>query len=74
MLSRVHINFTVSDVDAAVDFYSRLFGAEPSKRKPDYANFRLAAPALHLALPVLGIGFCYTVFFALLRGAPLDNP
>lgn len=55
MTSRVHINFTVSDIDAAVNFYSRLFGAEPSKRKADYANFRLDAPALHLAL-VAGAG------------------
>lgn len=50
MISRVHISFTVSDIDAAVDFQARLFGAESSKRKPDYANFRLDAPALHLAL------------------------
>ena len=24
----------VSDIDEAVDFYSKLFGAEPAKRKP----------------------------------------
>ena len=50
MNSRIHVNFTVSDLDASVAFYSGLFGAPPSKRKPDYANWRLDAPALHLAL------------------------
>ena len=50
MKSRVHINLMVSDLDAAVDFYARLFGSPASKIKPRYANFRLDSPALHLAL------------------------
>jgi catechol 2,3-dioxygenase-like lactoylglutathione lyase family enzyme len=50
MKSRVHISLMVSDLEAAVGFYSRLFGAEASKRRPRYANFRLDTPALHLAL------------------------
>ena len=40
----------VTDVDAAVDFYSRLFGAEPAKRRPGYANFAIEEPALKLVL------------------------
>lgn len=48
--SRVHINIPVSNLDNSIVFYSKLFGVEPSKKKRDYANFRLENPALHLAL------------------------
>ena len=34
----------------AVDFYSKLFGTEPAKRKPGYANFAIADPPLKLVL------------------------
>jgi catechol 2,3-dioxygenase-like lactoylglutathione lyase family enzyme len=49
-MSRVQLALNVADVDAAVDFYSRLFGAEPAKRRPGYANFALDEPALKLVL------------------------
>ena len=50
MKTRVHLHLPVRNLDAALGFYTRLFGAAPSKRKPGYANFRLDTPALHLAL------------------------
>lgn len=49
-MSRVHINIPVQDLERSIAFYSKLFNMEPSKLKPDYANFRLDEPALHLAL------------------------
>jgi catechol 2,3-dioxygenase-like lactoylglutathione lyase family enzyme len=49
-MSRVQLALNVDDVDAAVDFYSRLFRAEPAKRRPGYANFALDDPALKLVL------------------------
>ncbi len=49
-MSRVQLALNVRDVDAAVEFYSKLFGAEPAKRRPGYANFALAEPALKLVL------------------------
>jgi catechol 2,3-dioxygenase-like lactoylglutathione lyase family enzyme len=49
-LPRVQLALNVSDVDAAVDFYRRLFGAEPHKTRPGYANFALDAPPLKLVL------------------------
>lgn len=49
-MSRVHINLPVRDLEAAIGFYSKVFGTEPSKRRIDYANFRLEQHALHLAL------------------------
>lgn len=49
-MSRVQLALNVSDVDAAVEFYSKLFGAEPAKRRPGYANFAIAEPPLKLVL------------------------
>src|SRR5687767_12542435 len=49
-MSRVQLALRVADLDAAVDFYSRLFGAEPAKRRPGYANFAIAEPPLKLVL------------------------
>lgn len=50
MQTRVHINLNVRDLTQSVAFYSTLFGHVPTKVRSDYANFRLDAPALHLAL------------------------
>jgi catechol 2,3-dioxygenase-like lactoylglutathione lyase family enzyme len=47
---RVQLALNVSDIDAAVEFYQRLFGVEPAKRKPGYANFAIAEPPLKLVL------------------------
>ena len=49
-MSRVQLALRVADLDAAVDFYSRLFSAEPAKRRPGYANFAIAEPPLKLVL------------------------
>ncbi|MEA3218481.1 MAG: hypothetical protein QOJ19_4637 [Acidimicrobiia bacterium] len=49
-MSRVQLALNVSDLEKAVDFYSRLFGAEPAKRRPGYANFAIAEPPLKLVL------------------------
>jgi catechol 2,3-dioxygenase-like lactoylglutathione lyase family enzyme len=49
-MSRVQLALNVDDIDTAVAFYSTLFGAEPAKRRPGYANFALESPALKLVL------------------------
>jgi lactoylglutathione lyase len=49
-MSRVQLALNVDDIDAAVAFYSEMFGAEPAKRRPGYANFALEEPALKLVL------------------------
>ncbi|HEX2051338.1 MAG TPA: ArsI/CadI family heavy metal resistance metalloenzyme [Actinomycetota bacterium] len=49
-MSRVQLALNVTDVDAAVDFYSKLFGVAPAKRRPGYANFAVDDPALKLVL------------------------
>jgi catechol 2,3-dioxygenase-like lactoylglutathione lyase family enzyme len=49
-MSRVQLALNVSDIDEAVAFYRKLFGAEPAKRRPGYANFAIAEPPLKLVL------------------------
>ena len=49
-MSRVQLALRVADLDAAVEFYGRLFDAEPAKRRPGYANFAIAEPPLKLVL------------------------
>jgi catechol 2,3-dioxygenase-like lactoylglutathione lyase family enzyme len=49
-MSRVQLALNVDDVDAAVALYSKLFDAEPAKRRPGYANFAIAEPPLKLVL------------------------
>jgi len=49
-MSRVQVALNVSNIDEAVEFYSRLFGTAPAKRRPGYANFAIAEPPLKLVL------------------------
>lgn len=49
-MSRVQLALNVDDIDEAVAFYSRLFGTEPAKLRPGYANFAVADPPLKLVL------------------------
>ena len=49
-MSRVQLALNVSDLDKAIDFYSKLFATEPAKVRPGYANFAVAEPPLKLVL------------------------
>jgi catechol 2,3-dioxygenase-like lactoylglutathione lyase family enzyme len=49
-MSRVQLALNVSDIDEAVEFYSKLFECEPAKRRPGYANFAIVDPPLKLVL------------------------
>ncbi|NJM67610.1 MAG: glyoxalase/bleomycin resistance/extradiol dioxygenase family protein [Acaryochloris sp. RU_4_1] len=49
-MSRVQLALNVTDIDAAVNFYSKLFGSAPAKRRPGYANFAIQKPPLKLVL------------------------
>jgi len=37
-MSRIQLALNVNDIDEAVAFYTKMFGAEPAKRRPGYAN------------------------------------
>lgn len=49
-MSRIQLALNVSDLEEAVDFYSKLFATEPAKRRPGYANFAVESPPLKLVL------------------------
>jgi catechol 2,3-dioxygenase-like lactoylglutathione lyase family enzyme len=49
-MSRVQLALNVSDLEAAIAFYSKLFGVAPAKRRPGYANFAIVEPPLKLVL------------------------
>jgi catechol 2,3-dioxygenase-like lactoylglutathione lyase family enzyme len=49
-MSRVQLALRVSDLEGSVEFYAKLFGAEPAKRRPGYANFAIEEPPLKLVL------------------------
>ena len=50
MTGRVQLALNVDDLDESIAFYSKLFGAEPAKVRPGYANFAIADPPLKLIL------------------------
>ncbi len=47
---RLQLALNVRNLDEAVDYYGKLFGAEPHKRRPGYANFAIEQPPLKLVL------------------------
>ncbi|MGW3008032.1 ArsI/CadI family heavy metal resistance metalloenzyme [Streptomyces sp. NPDC001219] len=49
-MSRAQLALRVSDLEASISFYSKLFGTEPAKRREGYANFAIAEPPLKLVL------------------------
>jgi catechol 2,3-dioxygenase-like lactoylglutathione lyase family enzyme len=49
-MSRVQLALRVSDLEGSIAFYRSLFGVEPAKRRPGYANFAISEPPLKLVL------------------------
>ncbi|ULN30028.1 glyoxalase/bleomycin resistance/dioxygenase family protein [Mycolicibacterium smegmatis] len=49
-MSRVQLALNVDDLDESITFYRKLFGVEPAKVKPGYANFAITEPPLKLVL------------------------
>jgi catechol 2,3-dioxygenase-like lactoylglutathione lyase family enzyme len=45
-----HVSLNVSNIDASVSFYERVFASRPTKRWPGYAKFDLAEPNLNLTM------------------------
>jgi catechol 2,3-dioxygenase-like lactoylglutathione lyase family enzyme len=46
----VQLALRVADLEASIAFYTTLFGVEPAKLRPGYANFAVAEPPLKLVL------------------------
>ncbi|MFE7238849.1 ArsI/CadI family heavy metal resistance metalloenzyme [Streptomyces sp. NPDC057582] len=49
-MSRAQLALRVSDLEASIAFYSKLFGTEPAKRREGYANLAITEPLLKLVL------------------------
>ena len=49
-MPRVQLALRVADLEGSIAFYSKLFGAEPAKHRPGYANFAISEPPLKLVL------------------------
>jgi catechol 2,3-dioxygenase-like lactoylglutathione lyase family enzyme len=45
-----HVSLNVTNIDASVAFYEKAFGVPATKRRPGYAKFDLAEPALNLTM------------------------
>ena len=49
-MSRIQLALNVDDLETSIAFYAALFGAQPAKTRPGYANFALTEPPLKLVL------------------------
>ena len=47
---RLQLALNVSDLDAAIEFYTKMFDTPPARLRPGYANFAIANPPLKLVL------------------------
>ena len=50
MTGRVQLALNVNDLAESIAFYTKLFGTQPAKLRPGYANFAIAEPPLKLIL------------------------
>ena len=53
-MKRFHVHVAVESIPESVRFYSRLFGAEPSVVKTDYAKWMLDDPRVNFAISARG--------------------
>ncbi len=52
-MKRLHVSFGVEDLEKSVLFYSTLFGAAPSVRRPGYAKWMLDDPRVNFVIESL---------------------
>jgi catechol 2,3-dioxygenase-like lactoylglutathione lyase family enzyme len=45
-----HVSLNISNIDASVAFYEKVFGSPVTKRRPGYAKFDLIEPNLNLTM------------------------
>lgn len=55
-MARLQLALNVGDLEEAIAFYTKLFGTEPAKLRPGYANFEVTDPPLKLVLMEAGAG------------------
>ena len=69
-MQRMHLGMKVSDIGEAVEFYSRLFGAEPTLVRDDYAKWMLDDPYLNFSVDLHGDGEPGTAHFGVQQADP----
>ena len=55
-MKRFHVHVHVQDLARNIDFYSKMFGAEPARVEADYAKWMLDDPAVNFAISTRGHG------------------
>jgi hypothetical protein len=58
-MKRLHVHVSVKDLATSIRFYSRLFAAEPSVRKEDYARWMLDDPRVRPVIEEGETTCCY---------------
>lgn len=53
-MKRFHVHLHVADLAQSIQFYSRLFAAEPSRQEADYAKWMLEDPPVNFAISTRG--------------------
>lgn len=54
-MKRMHVHVAVSDLGQSIGFYSKLFDAQPSVVKPDYAKWMLEDPRVNFSISARGV-------------------
>ncbi len=53
-MKRFHVHLHVDDIQASINFYSRLFATEPARIETDYAKWMLDEPRVNFAISTRG--------------------
>jgi lactoylglutathione lyase len=53
-MKRFHVHTHVENLHASIAFYSRLFGAEPTRIESDYAKWMIEDPRINFAISTRG--------------------
>ena len=53
-MKRFHVHVAVASLNDSVAFYSKIFGAEPTVLKPDYAKWMVEDPRINFAISTRG--------------------
>jgi lactoylglutathione lyase len=53
-MKRFHVHVRVADLAASIEFYNRLFDAQPTRRESDYAKWMLEDPRINFAISTRG--------------------